>query len=111
LAEENLCRQIVWSVRTASRSWTLREDNHAHHHGVVQLSDSPLVLELSFRASKDESPRRVGVFELDLHGLLEGGYVRRENSGTDAVRLRIARKSDGSFVVQVKASGPCLPLA
>ena len=29
------------------RSWTLRVDNRAHHHSVVQLGESPLYLKLS----------------------------------------------------------------
>jgi hypothetical protein len=58
----------------STRIWTLRRDNRAHCHGVVDLSESPLHLDLSWRPDSHSDAIHVGVFHLDLHGLLSGGY-------------------------------------
>jgi len=91
----------------ARRCWTLRADNHGHHHSRVRLSECPLYLELHWRLTVDDSVRRVGVFRLDLTGLLRDGYIRpeREHSGDDDVRLRIVRADDGNFYVQKNRHG------
>ena len=89
------------------RRWTLRGDNNGHHHGVVNLSESPLYLELRYRDSAVQDPTAVGTFRLDLNKLLERGLVRREANGRPgSVRLRIVRASDGIFYVQVNSKGP-----
>ena len=96
----------------ARRNWTLRADNRGHHHSRVRLSECPLYLELHWRGTADDSVRRVGVFRLDLVGLLRDGYIRPETSdsrGSD-VRLRIVRADDGSFYVQANQQGPRLLL-
>jgi hypothetical protein len=96
----------------ARRSWKLRADNHGHHHGRVGLSESPLYLELHWRATAIDAVRPVGIFRLDLDGLFRDGYIRPEtsdSSGSD-VRLRIVRADDGSFYVQANQHGPRLLL-
>ncbi len=90
------------------RNWTLRVDNHAHHHSVVHLGDSPLYLDLSWRATRSAPVNRVGLFRLDLHGLLQNGFVRRERGTGSGVRLRILRDEHGHFYVQVNEDGPRL---
>jgi len=92
----------------AHRRWTLRADNHGHHHSKVSLSECPLYLELNWRRSVDDSVQQVGVFRLNLAGLLREGYIRTEpiNSRSLNVRLRIFRSDDGSFYVQTKRRGP-----
>ena len=94
------------------RSWTLREDNHAHFHGVVRLMESPLYLELSWRPSAIGQVRRVGLFRLDLAGLLRGGYIRRDpmDSNGPELRLRTVRAADGLFYIQARHDGPRIPL-
>ncbi len=97
----------------ARRRWTLRTDNHGHHHGIVRLSECPLYLELHWRPTVVDSVRRVGVFRLDLTSLLRDGYIRPEpadSHGPD-VRLRIIQADDGSFYVQTNRNGPRLLLA
>jgi hypothetical protein len=85
----------------AVRRWTLREDNRAEHHGVVNLSESPLFLELSWRATRESEPTLIGLFRLDLDALLRSGCIRHEhNRGPGAVRLRIVHAADGEFYVQ-----------
>lgn len=85
------------------RKWTLRNDNNSHHHGVVKLKESPLYLEFSWRQSAADPVMWVGVFRLNLPGLLQGGYIRYEpvNSIGPKVRLRVVRAIDGKFYVQV----------
>lgn len=105
----DLCAAVNHVAAGAShRSWTLRVDNQAHHHGVVQLGESPLYLELSWRATKSAPVQRVGLFRLDLHGLLQNGHIRRERGTGSGVRLRIVRDEHGHFCVQVNEDGPRL---
>ena len=91
------------------RRWTLREDNHAHHHCRVRVSESPLYLCLSSRRSKAAPKLHVGWFRLDLAGLLRAGYVRHDPidlNGSD-LRLRIVHADDG-FYVQWRRDQPRL---
>jgi hypothetical protein len=91
------------------RRWTLRADNHEHHHGVVSLSERPLYLALSWRRSATDTEQSVGTFQLDLDLLLAGGYIRREGSdGEGKVRLRVVRSDDGKFWIQTRSDGPRL---
>ena len=93
------------------RSWTLREDNHAHVHDVVRLTESPLYLELSWRPNAVGQVRQVGLFRLDLNGLLQGEYIRHDPLGSDGteLRLRVVRTADGLFYIQ-KHGGPRIHL-
>jgi hypothetical protein len=89
------------------RRWTLRADNNAHHHGVVNLSESPLYLELWCRESAADKARRIGVFRLDLDRRLQGGYIQRELNGKPGdVRLRIMREATNDFYIQANPRGP-----
>lgn len=107
----NLCAGVGFVPTGAShRRWTLRVDNHAHHHSVVRLGESPLHLELSWRATKSAPVKRVGLFRLDLHGLLQNGFIRRERRTESGVRLRIVRDEKGHFYVQAREDGPRLRL-
>jgi len=110
----NLC-EVVHSIPpgAAKCHWTLRADNHGHYHSIICLSKSPLYLELDWRPTANDTVRQVGVFRLDLIGLLRDGYIRQEpvdSHGSD-VRLRIFRADDGSFYVQTKLHEPRLLLA
>ena len=114
MQNHNLCEAVqVVPPSAAHRHWTLRTDNHGHHHGRVSVSECPLYLELDWRRSADDSVRRVGVFRLDLTDLLRDGYIRPEqkDSQSSDVRLRIFRADDGSFYVQTNQHGPRLLLA
>ena len=113
MENHNLCEAVqVVPPSAAHRRWTLRADNHGHHHGRVNLSECPLYLELNWRRSADDPVRPVGVFRLDLVELLRARYIRSEpadSRGSD-VRLRIVRYADDSFYVQVNRHGPGLLL-
>jgi hypothetical protein len=94
------------------RSWTLREDNHAHFHGVVRVTESPLYLALSWRPNAIGRVRQVGLFKLDLCGLLQGGYIRHDpvDSAGPELRLRTVRAVDGLFYIQARHNGPRIQL-
>jgi|GEM_PF-117437 len=112
--DKNLCKVVQDIPPGAAKCrWTLRADNHGHYHGRTSLSKSPLYLELHWRLTADDSVRRVGVFRLDLIGLLRDGYIRREptDSNCSDVRLRIVRADNGCFYVQTNQHGPRLLLA
>jgi hypothetical protein len=93
------------------RHWTLRADNHNHHHGVVSLAESPLYLDLSWKPNTDGVEQRVGLFRLDLAALLAGGYVRVEGDEADGmVRLRVFRSNDGKFWIQTRGDAAAMQL-
>jgi hypothetical protein len=52
----------------------------------------------------------VGVFRLDLHGLLAAGFVRTEENAKEQIRLRVVRSNDGAFWIQTPADSPGLRL-
>src|SRR5262245_50222955 len=97
--------------KTRSRHWTLRDDNHSHHHGVVNLRETPLDIDLSWRRTAADPKQHVGLFRLNLEALLSAGYVRREPSGSmeDRIRVRIIR-DDGHFYLQASGDGPRIGL-
>jgi hypothetical protein len=114
MINHDLCMPVQLAPSGADiRRWTLRDDNHSHHHGVVNLSESPLYLELSWRETAADPVKWVGMFRLNLPGLLRGDYIRSEPANTygPELRLRIIRASDGKFYVQVNQNGPRLQLA
>ena len=110
----NLC-ELVQAIPSdaARRNWILRDDYGHHHHCRMHLPKEPLYLELHWRLTANDPVRFVGVFRLDLTGLLRDDYIRPDPKGSNGskVRLRIVRASDGSFYVQTDGRGPRLLLA
>ncbi len=109
----HLCEMIAHAPDGASiRKWTLREDNNSHHHGVVSITESPLFLELSIRATSKSEPNLVGLFKLDLRGLLKNGYIRYEPACAEGpeVRLRVKKAFNGVIYIQVNDDSPRLML-
>ena len=109
MGTNNLC-EVVQHVAPGARCrhWILRAEYSGHHHAKVPLSECPLYLELFWRLTANEQVRRVGLFRLDLNGLLRDGYIRPDpkDSRSPDVRLRIVRDNDGSFYVQTNHHGP-----
>ena len=114
MENQTLCK-VVQDIPcgAAHRRWTLRADNHAHHHSIVSLSECPLYLELHWRPTAADAVRPVGVFRLDLDDLLRKGFIRHEPTGSHGsfVRVRVVRDDDGSFYVQTKRDEPRFLLA
>ena len=94
------------------RIWTLRADNKGHHHGRIEITESPLYLELRWIPSKNGPLTLVGLFKLDLAGLLEHGFIRRDPQGSTGsdVRLRIVCDDDGAFYIQIRPGDAQLDL-
>jgi hypothetical protein len=94
------------------RRWVLRDDNQRHCHGVVHISESPLHVELLWKADARSREQLVGLFRLNLPALVREGYARREREDApgDEVRLRFARGDRGVIVIQVRADAPALPV-
>jgi hypothetical protein len=114
MGNNNLC-EVVQDIPpgAAARHWVLRADYRcaggSHHHAKgVKLSECPLYLELHWKRTRTGSIRRLGIFRLDLNGLLRGGYIRPESESPQCpeVRLRIFRADDGRFFVQTRHSEP-----
>lgn len=71
---------------------------------MVALAESPLALELSWRASKNAAKKHVCLVRLDLDWPLAEGLVRRE--GDKHVRLRFFHDHDGKLFIQRSLDGP-----
>ena len=116
---KKLCEAVeIIPPGEAKRRWVLCETYRcaggSHHHcGKVRLSESPLYLHFGWRRIKGGLVRHVGIFRLDLHGLLRAGYIRHDKpDGHGAsVWLKIFRADDGKFYVNTKAGQPALYFA
>jgi hypothetical protein len=94
------------------RRWVLRDDNQRHFHGVVHLSESPLFVELLWKADARSREQLVGLYRLNLPALVSQGYARREreDESSDEIRLRFVRGERGVVLIQVRADEPALPI-
>lgn len=102
MRDAELCERVERlpsGVKT--RNWVLNDATNANYHGVVHLGESPLYLHLSWRRSARDPVHFVGIFRLDLPGLLQKGYVRPEpkDSTGPEIRLRIVRAKNGDFYI------------
>jgi hypothetical protein len=107
----NLCQRVETIPTGAkTRNWVLNDATNSNHYGVVHLGESPLHLRFSWRRSARDPIRFVGIFHLDLPGLLQQGYVRTDpkDSYYQEIRLRFVRSRDGGFYIQVNQNGPRL---
>lgn len=119
MEKQNFCEAVHEIPRGAARRrWTLRADYRcaggSHHHAKgVKLSESPLYLDLNWKRTRIGSVRRLGIFRLDLNGLLRDGFIRPESEGSycSDVRLKIFRADDGCFYVQTRQGEPKLFIA
>jgi len=97
---------------TRSRRWVLRDDNQRHYHGVVRLAESPLYLELWWKADGRGREQHVGTYRLYLAALLENRCIRYENEGEpgDEVRLRFHRGDRSVVYIQTGDGAPALAI-
>ena len=94
-----------------SRRFTLRDDKAQHYHRQMQVIQSPVYVQLAWRANaQSQVPTLFSrVFRLDLRGLLSAGYIRPERANwEDEVRVRFYRASNGMIYLQVKQGSPAL---
>lgn len=105
----HLVERLDPAVTTPDRVWTMRDDNHAHYHGVIKKSESPVVISLLWCADAQSRVHAIGVFRLHLEELLKAGFVRSEPAGGngDEVRVRFHRQ-EGLVFLQVRSGTPAL---
>ena len=73
------------------------------------IIESPVYVQLAWRANAKSQVHSLGVFLLDLRGLLSAGYIRPERPNwEDEVRVRFYRASNGMIYLQVKQGSPAL---
>lgn len=111
MRDSNLCQKVQQApVGAKIRKWVLNDATNSNYHSVVKVNESPLYLHLSWRRSAKNPVQFVGIFRLDLAGLLQYGFVRPEpkDSYGPEIRLRIKRERDGDFYIQVNQDGPRL---
>lgn len=109
LNDSKLVQQLAATPDHGSpKHWVLRDDNHQHYHGRVDLGDGFVVIELSWKADRRDSAKLVGCYRLDLRGLMDVGAVRPEAKGRrrGQVRVRFRRDDDGVIYLQVRRDQP-----
>jgi hypothetical protein len=97
---------------TRVRRWVLRDDNQQHYHGVVRLSEGPVVIELRWKPTREGPEQEVGCFALHLPELLAADLIRfeREAEPGEDVRVRFYRGSGGVVYIQARSDRPSLPV-
>lgn len=76
------------------------------------IIESPVYIQLAWRATAQSQVHSLGVFRLDLRGLLSAGYIRSERPNSeDEVRVRFYRANDGIIYLQSKKGSPALAVA
>ncbi|MEX2491198.1 MAG: hypothetical protein WD425_05495 [Nitrospirales bacterium] len=101
--------RIAPDSKKVENQFTLRQDDNGHYHRKVRLTTEPYLVRLSWRASKDSSIQPVGLYELDLHGLLDAGYIRYDPKGgiSPHVRIRVVKEGE-KFFMQTDSAGPAI---
>jgi len=111
MSEGKLVRRIEGpEVSGGKRDWTGNDESARNHNSVVRLSESPLRLRLSWKRGPNDQARLIGVFDLDLPGLLAARHVRLEPSAPNSVRLRFFHGTDEVIYIQVNSQTPGLPI-
>jgi hypothetical protein len=97
--------------RAAIRRFTLRDHNAQHYHRRMRTLDSPVFIQIAWRADTRSPVYDLGLWRLDLPGLLRAGYIRSERPGAeDEVRVRLFRANDGFIYLQSRRDEPALSL-
>ncbi len=110
----NLVRRLDnLGTHNIRRNWTGNDQSDYNHHGRVPLSESPLILRLSWKDGPNDPVQLVGVFELNLMGLLSAGYVRIEPKKNREIRLRFCKRvyhDEEVIFIQVNDESSGLPI-
>jgi hypothetical protein len=78
-------------------------------HRQMRIIESPVYVELAWRANAKSQVHSLGLFRLDLRGLLSAEYIRAERPNwEDEVRVRFYRASNGMIYLQTKQESPAL---
>jgi ribosomal protein L15E len=94
------------------RCWTLRDDEDQHHHGKIRINEAHEYIELRWKAKADSQVYSLGLYQLNLRGLLSAGYIRLEKPHVEnEVRIRFYRARDGIVYLQTRLDAPRLKVA
>lgn len=93
------------------RRWVLRDDNGQHYHGVLELSPDPVFLQLWWKPDARGREQLVGLYRLNLQGLLEEGFVRAEGDESPPARIRLRFVRGDRSVVSIQSRGDAPALA
>lgn len=107
---DDFVKRVHGSEVGIQRDWVGNDTSARNQHGVVYLNESPLRLRLSWRASREDPSKFLGIFDLDLRKLLAAGHVRLEKESRDAIRLRFYHGMDDVVYIQVNRNRPALPV-
>jgi len=91
-----------------SHEWIANEDDHAHHHGLLDANEAPCLLALYWQSKRAGRTVHVGTYRLNLRRLAKAGFAV-EKPG-NKVRLRFVRDSDGTVEIRPNDSSPGLPV-
>jgi hypothetical protein len=94
------------------KRWTLNDEIHSHYTSAVNLSETPLEVELWFKTDRKAQKKRIGMCSLDLPKLLESSYIRYDPAGqvSTKVRVRIVHLKGEQFGLKINNSGPLMLL-
>ena len=97
--------RILPSSEVTKHKWTGNDKSQRNRHQVVHLSERKYRMRLLWKTGSGAKPELVGVFELDLAGLLKANFVREDPPyGEDAIRLRFVHDPDDDGIyIQVKS--------
>jgi hypothetical protein len=75
-----LCKKISFDDRGEDFiNWTGNDQSGRAHHGSVPMSPSRRNIQLHWKEATSSQSRLIGCFCLNLNGLLDRGYIQREN--------------------------------
>lgn len=95
----------------ANRNWNGNNAVAARtFFGLIPLSQSPVVLRLSWKKSANHKPVLVGVYTFDLHKLLDSGYVYEPENSPGKVRLRFQYSDGGVIELARRRTGPSIEI-
>jgi len=93
----------------AKHEWTANDDDAGHHHGLLDMNETPCYLALYWQSSARGRIIHVGTYKLNLRRLAAAGYAQ-EKPGRK-VRLRFVRSADGTIEIRLNDSSPGLPVS
>jgi hypothetical protein len=113
MGEANLLQRVDASpAGIRPRRFTLRDDNAQHYHREMRLLETPVYIQLAWRSTAESQVHSLGMFRLDLRGLLSAGFIRLERpTSNETVRVRFYRANNGTIYLQTKLGSPALAVA
>ncbi len=104
-----ICERLTGDCGKGDLNWVGNDASERNQSGVVRGNAISVVLRLCWRASEDSPESFIGCYRLNLPGLEEGGFIRKE-SKSGKYRVRIVHKSDNDLYVQLNDAGPRIRL-